>query len=408
MDRAADSTALEEIPIDPDHQLERLIGNQGFVTEAEYLAFDGNRLIEYSDGWIEVLPMPTTSHQLILVYLMDALKFHLTPGRLGLVLFAGIRVRLRTGKFREPDVVVMLTEHAHRVGEDYWDGADLVVEVVSPGNRRHDLDLKRREYAEAGIPEYWLVDPQQREIVVLTLRDGVYQEHGRFQPGDLATSPPARLPGRRGRRPRRSTPAPRCRALNGSPLFSGSPRSGFRSGAAAGPGPPVSFRSRFICLYFIRPSSIPTWRCTWSTSSSSSMAGFTGPPPPPTRSTPSASSACLRRAVPAWLALIAVVTAAWGLVMDGLTDAALPYLDALIAAASLVAQYLMARKVLESWWFWIAVDVLAIGVYSARGLYPTAGLYAVFLVMCLRGLVEWRRALDSSKLRPATAAPRLG
>ncbi len=188
MDRAANSTALEAIPIDPDDQLERLIGNQGFVTESDYLAFDGNRLIEYADGWIEVLPMPTTSHQVILRYLMDVLKIHLTSGRLGVVLFAGIRVRLRTGKFREPDVVVMLSENAHRIGEDYWDGADLVVEVVSPGNRRHDLDTKRREYAEAGINEYWLVDPQEREVLVLTLRDGAYHEHGRFRPGDAATS----------------------------------------------------------------------------------------------------------------------------------------------------------------------------------------------------------------------------
>lgn len=193
MSRAAHTTAVEDIPIDPDHQLERLIGNQGFVTEAEYLAFDGNRLIEYSDGWIEVLPMPTTSHQRTIAFLYAAFLAFTTPGGLGEVLFAGIRVRIRTGKYREPDLVLMLTEHAHRVGEDYWDGADLVVEVVSPSNRRHDLEVKRHEYAEAGIPEYWLVDPQQVEIVVLTLRDGAYHEHGRFRPGDIATS--ALLPG---------------------------------------------------------------------------------------------------------------------------------------------------------------------------------------------------------------------
>lgn len=110
-------------------------------------------------------------------------------------------------------------------------------------------------------------------------------------------------------------------------------------------------------------------------------------------------------ALPAWLALIAAVTTAWGLVMDRLTDAAFPYLDALIAAGSLVAQYLMARKVLESWWFWIAVDVLAIGVYAARSLYPTAGLYAVFLLMCLRGLVEWRRVLGTFKNELTASEP---
>lgn len=97
-------------------------------------------------------------------------------------------------------------------------------------------------------------------------------------------------------------------------------------------------------------------------------------------------------ALPRWLALIAVGAAAWGTAMDRLTDAAFPYLDALIAAASLVAQWLMARKVLESWWFWIGVDLVGIPVYLARDLHLTAGLYFVFLLMCLRGLVEWRRA----------------
>jgi nicotinamide mononucleotide transporter len=70
---------------------------------------------------------------------------------------------------------------------------------------------------------------------------------------------------------------------------------------------------------------------------------------------------------------------------------ALPYWDAAIMVLSFVAQLLLARKLVESWIFWIAVDVLAIGVYASRGLLATAALYAIFLGLACRGLARWRR-----------------
>ena len=73
--------------------------------------------------------------------------------------------------------------------EAYWTGADLVVEVVSPDDPKRDLVDKRREYAQAGIPEYWIVNPQTGEILILVLDDNGYREHGRFTRSDLATSP---------------------------------------------------------------------------------------------------------------------------------------------------------------------------------------------------------------------------
>jgi nicotinamide mononucleotide transporter len=86
-------------------------------------------------------------------------------------------------------------------------------------------------------------------------------------------------------------------------------------------------------------------------------------------------------------------TAVLGLCMRHFTDASLPFWDAGIAAFSLVAQCLLARKYLENWFVWIGVDVVAIGVYTSKQLYLTAGLYAVFLALCFVGLVEWRRTL---------------
>ena len=162
-------------------------------SEADYLALSTNALVEYSNGSVEVLPMPTILHQLIALYLYRRLHAFAAEGGLGMVLAAPTRVRLRPGKFREPDVLFLRAENLGRCGEQFWEGADLVMEVVSDENRRHDLDTKRAEYAAAGIPEYWVVDPQEKRVMVLRL-DGVeYVEHGAFGPGEAAGS--ALLPG---------------------------------------------------------------------------------------------------------------------------------------------------------------------------------------------------------------------
>jgi nicotinamide mononucleotide transporter len=79
--------------------------------------------------------------------------------------------------------------------------------------------------------------------------------------------------------------------------------------------------------------------------------------------------------------------------MATFTDASVPYGDAFTTVASLIAQWLMARKRLESWLFWISVDVIAIGIYWYKGLQLTSGLYAVFLVLATVGLFAWRRSL---------------
>ena len=96
-----------------------------------------------------------------------------------------------------------------------------------------------------------------------------------------------------------------------------------------------------------------------------------------------------------WIAVAVAIAIPWGYSMATFTNAAAPYPDAFIAVMSLVAQWLMARKKIESWHFWIAVDVVAIGVYFDKRLFITAALYSVFLLLALVGYVQWRQSLKS-------------
>ena len=109
-----------------------------------------------------------------------------------------------------------------------------------------------------------------------------------------------------------------------------------------------------------------------------------------------------------WLSVICVGTAALGYFMANHTDASYPYWDAAIAMMSLVAQYLLAKKVLECWLIWIVVDVIAIGVYFAKDLHLTSALYLVFLIMATTGFFAWaktyRKQLAASSPMGAGAA----
>lgn len=186
------TTATPPLDAGPAWDVARLFPDQGHWTERDYLELTAHqpRLVEWTDGSIEVLPVSKTSHQRLVAYLYSAMLAFAGPRRLGTVLFAPLRVRLRAGQYREPDLVFMLASHADRVGEEFWSGADLVMEVVSddPESRRRDLEIKPREYAAAGIAEYWIVEPQAGRITVLSLWDGSYIVHGRFGREDRTTS----------------------------------------------------------------------------------------------------------------------------------------------------------------------------------------------------------------------------
>jgi Uma2 family endonuclease len=175
---------------EPTWDIAQLFPAQGTWTESEYFALETQRRMEFSHGFLEILPMPTVLHQRIAAFLFSALSAFVLGMNLGEVLFTGVRVRLWPGKFREPDVLFMSAEHSDRMTDQYWEGADLVMEIVSSADedRRRDLKTKREEYALARIPEYWIVDPEFGQITVLTLEGQTYAVHGEFKRGEQATS----------------------------------------------------------------------------------------------------------------------------------------------------------------------------------------------------------------------------
>jgi Uma2 family endonuclease len=162
---------------------------QGEWSEEGYLWLTDHtsRLIEFTDGVIEVLPVPTDEHQRVLLYLYR-LFFAAVELAGGKVLLASLRLRLPSGRFREPDLLLLRDANDPRRSNRFWTGADLVVEVVSDDDPKRDTVQKRREYARAGITEYWIVNPLNETITVLKLEGAKYAVHGAFRRGATASS----------------------------------------------------------------------------------------------------------------------------------------------------------------------------------------------------------------------------
>ncbi len=136
-------------------------------------------------------PAPSPKHQEIIAnlygYLWDYLKKH----AIGKVFFAPIDVILSENLATpvQPDLLFIAKDRLGIVKEKFIDGApDLIVEVLSPGNPTHDRQIKYQVYAQAGVREYWLIDPESQTIEVNVLRGQAYAPAGRFGPEDQALS----------------------------------------------------------------------------------------------------------------------------------------------------------------------------------------------------------------------------
>jgi Uma2 family endonuclease len=163
---------------------------QGSWTNEQYLRLTDrtNRLIEFVDGRLEALPMPTDEQQGLLLWLVDLLRAAI--GADGVVRVAPLRVQVAPGRFREPDLLALRDADDPRRRNGFWRGADLVVEIVSPDDPDRDYVDKRGDYALAEVAEYWIVDPAGPLVTLLSLSDTgeEYVVHARSGPGGSVTS----------------------------------------------------------------------------------------------------------------------------------------------------------------------------------------------------------------------------
>jgi len=165
------------------------------ISYDDFLAtIDEGSHAEWVDGEVVPVTPPSKEHLRITAFLLAALRGYVNRKKLGgIVLHAPAQMKLqRSG--REPDVIYLRPETMERWGERFVEGpADLVVEVVSRESRTRDRLEKYREYAEAGVAEYWLIDPQQKTVEVYALSDsGAYEP---VRAGDPSRATSVVLPG---------------------------------------------------------------------------------------------------------------------------------------------------------------------------------------------------------------------
>ncbi len=118
-------------------------------------------------------PSPSFVHQLVVQALLRFLE-DIADISAGLAIVAPMDVRLEDHSVVQPDLIYLSQGRTHLVQEKVEGAPDLVVEVLSPGTARRDRGDKLALYAESGICEYWIVDPEERQIEFLVLHDGRY------------------------------------------------------------------------------------------------------------------------------------------------------------------------------------------------------------------------------------------
>jgi Uma2 family endonuclease len=176
---------------EPAWEAAYLLPEQGNWTEEDFLKFHTNRMAELVDGRLEILPMPTWLHQLILDFLLDRIKGHLRESNCGgKILMAPLPTRLFARTIREPDLLYIKAENLPKDIRGYPDKIDMAIEIVSSGEeaRKRDYIDKRADYAKAGVAEYWIVDPDESLVTVLTLVGAEYRIAQECHPGDIASS----------------------------------------------------------------------------------------------------------------------------------------------------------------------------------------------------------------------------
>jgi Uma2 family endonuclease len=143
------------------------------MTFEEFLDWSGDTYAEWVDGEVILMSPVSSKHQLLAAFLAALLQFFVEANDLGLVLTAPFLMKLELRPSgREPDVIFIARERLGDLKNVYLDGpADLAIEVISPDSRTRDRRDKFQEYQQAGVREYWLLDPIRKHAEFYRLNE---------------------------------------------------------------------------------------------------------------------------------------------------------------------------------------------------------------------------------------------
>ena len=160
------------------------------LTYEDYLKTPDEERWELLNGALTRRPTPNTAHQRTLGNIAVALFNSVDDKGLGEVIISPFDVVLSPTNVLEPDLIFVATGQRSIITDANILGTPaLVIEVVSPSTLTRDRELKRRIYAEHGVSEYWLVDPEARTISVMSLQDKDFRKVGNYGVGEVLSSP---------------------------------------------------------------------------------------------------------------------------------------------------------------------------------------------------------------------------
>ena len=151
------------------------VKKQGEYTIEDYYALPEERRVELINGVFYDMASPTGVHQSILIFISNTIFNHIQKNKGGCRVFAApldIQLNMDDKTMVQPDILVICSREKYKGGHIYG-APDLAIEILSPSTRGRDLVLKLNKYCEAGVREYWTVDPDSREVTVFTFHEEI-------------------------------------------------------------------------------------------------------------------------------------------------------------------------------------------------------------------------------------------
>ena len=159
------------------------------LTYQDYFNTPGDERYELLDGELILVASPNMAHQDVVTNLGTPLSVFVKEGDLGKLYFAPTDVIFSDSNVVQPDLLFISKEREHiRTPANIQGAPDLIVEILSPSSARRDWGYKRDLYARHEVKEYWIVDPANRIVSVMLLKNGVLDLEATYGEGDTVTS----------------------------------------------------------------------------------------------------------------------------------------------------------------------------------------------------------------------------